>query len=80
MELQNSRAFQDLDKGLAILGAIASIILIVYLSINIGRTIYILTGVLTLIACTIWLLIRKNASLEFLEKGTLPGVEVLEDK
>ena len=67
MELQNSRALHDLDKDLAILGVIASIILIVYLSINVGRIIYTLTGVLTLIACIIWLLIRKNASLEFLE-------------
>lgn len=56
---------QELDKNLAILGIISSIILIIYLSKNIGRMIYVLAGVFSFISCAIWLIIGKNASLEF---------------
>ena len=53
----------DLDRNLAILGIIASLILIFYTAINISRIVYILPGVLTLLACVTWLFIRKRVSL-----------------
>lgn len=65
MKPPNSWTFQNLDKYLAALGIIFSIILIVHLNIHIGRIIYVLTGFFILISCTTWLIIRKNTSLEF---------------
>jgi len=59
------RISQNVDKYIAILGALFSAILILYLLITIGRLIYLLTGVLSFISCTIWLLIREKASLKF---------------
>jgi hypothetical protein len=53
----------DLDKTLSIIGIIFSAILIIYLSIS-GRLLYLIAGILTIISCIIWLLIRKNTSLE----------------
>lgn len=51
---------KDLDRNLAYLGVLSSIILIIFLVLFIKRPIYILTGVLTLTSCLIWLIIRKN--------------------
>jgi len=53
----------NLDRNLAILGLIASPILIVYTVINISRIVYVLPGVLALLACLTWLIIRNRASL-----------------
>ena len=57
--------FEDLDKKLAILGAVLSIILAIYLTMSVGRIVYVLTAILTLISCSTWLLIREKASLKF---------------
>ena len=65
MGLKDSLLLRDLDKTLAIAGVIFSIILIIYLGREIGRVIYLLTGVLALISCLLWLAIRKSHSFEF---------------
>lgn len=65
MRLKDSRLLRDLDKTLAVAGVIFSIILIVYLSREIGRVVYMLTGVLALISCLLWLAIRKSHTFEF---------------
>jgi len=57
--------FEDLDKKLAILGVMFSIILAIYLAMSVECIIYVLTAVLTLISCSTWLLIREKASLKF---------------
>lgn len=67
MESRDILSFHDIDKLLASLGVIFSIVLIVYLWLNFGRLIYVLTGILVLISCSIWLFIRKKASLSNLE-------------
>ena len=53
------------DKILACLGIVASTILIVYLTLTIGRLIFILVGVLTILSCLLWLAIRERAIREF---------------
>lgn len=55
----------DLDRTLAITGVIFSIILIIYLYKGLGREIYLLTGVLAIISCLLWLTIRKSHTFEF---------------
>ncbi len=55
----------DLDRTLAIAGVILSVILIIYLAREIGRVVYLLTGILTLISCLLWLTIRKSHTFEF---------------
>ena len=65
MRLKDSRLLRDLDKTLAVAGVTFSIILIVYLSREIGRVVYMLTGVLALISCLLWLAIRKSHTFEF---------------
>jgi len=65
MRLKDSPLLRDLDKTLAIAGVIFSIILIVYLGREIGRVVYLLTGVLALISCLLWLAIRKSHTFEF---------------
>lgn len=72
MRLREASLLRDLDKTLAIFGIIFSIFLIVYLGREIGRVIYVLTGILTLISCILWLMIRKSHTFEFnfSESGT----------
>ena len=65
MRLKDSLLLRDLDKTLAIAGVILSLMLIVYLGREIGRVIYLLTGVLALISCLLWLAIRKSHTFEF---------------
>jgi len=65
MGLKDSLLLRDLDKTLAVAGIIFSLILIVYLGREIGRVIYLLTGVLALISCLLWLVIRKCHTFEF---------------
>jgi hypothetical protein len=55
----------DLDRTLAIAGVIFSVLLIIYLNTKIGRPVYLLTGVLSLVSCLLWLGIRKSHPLEF---------------
>jgi hypothetical protein len=52
----------NIDICLAILGVVASSLLISYTAMSINRVIYVLPGVLTLLACLTWLIIRKRAS------------------
>jgi len=63
--LNNSVLLRDLDKILAIAGVIISLILIAYLGRENGRIVYLLTGVLTLISCLLWLAIRNSHIFEF---------------
>jgi hypothetical protein len=65
MGLKDSLLLRDLDKTLAIAGVIFSIILIIYLGREIGRVIYLLTGILALISCLLWLAIRRSHTFEF---------------
>jgi len=55
---------QKLDKFIAILGTLFSVILIFYLPISIGSLMYLFPGVLSFVSCTVWLLIRDKASLD----------------
>lgn len=63
--LKNSPLLHDLDRTLAIAGVILSTILIIYLGREIGRVVYLLTGILALISCLLWLAIRKSHTFEF---------------
>jgi len=65
MRLKDSLLLHDLDKTLAIAGVILSLMLIVYLGREIGRVTYLLTGVLALISCLLWLAIRRSHTFEF---------------
>jgi len=55
----------NIDRDLAVVGVIASLLLITYTVISINRVIYVLPGVLTLLACVTWLVIRKRISSPF---------------
>ena len=74
MNFEVPKFIQELDKVLAISGVIFSVLLIIYLNLRIGRFIYLLIGVLSLFSFVGWLIIRKNASLNFpsLDSGLLP--------
>lgn len=65
IKLRYSPLLHELDKTLAIAGIILSVLLIVYLGREIGRVVYLLTGILTLISCLLWLEIRKSHTFEF---------------
>ena len=77
MQLKNWYSDQEFDKIVAILGAIFSLFLFVFLSINIDQVIYILTSVFTLISCILWLLIRENASLKFKNSKSISSPYIL---
>jgi len=65
IKLRYSPLLHELDKTLAIVGVILSVLLIVYLGREIGRVVYLLTGILALISCLLWLEIRKSHTFEF---------------
>ena len=65
IRLKDSHLLHNLDWTLAIAGVILSVILIIYLGREIDRVIYLLTGVLTLVSCLLWLAIRKSHTFEF---------------
>lgn len=65
MRLRYVDITENLDWILAIVGAIASVLLITYSTIIFNRIVYVLPGVLTLLACVTWLIIRKRSSLSF---------------
>lgn len=65
MRLEDFHLLRDLDRTLAIAGIILSAILILYLGREIGRVVYLLTGVLALISSLLWLAIRKSHTFEF---------------
>ena len=64
MGIRESFFLRDLDRTLAIAGIVVSLFLIIYLAREIGRLIYLLTMVLTLISCLLWLAIRRDHPLE----------------
>jgi hypothetical protein len=66
IKLRDSSLLHELDKTLAIAGVILSVLLIVYLGREIGRVVYLLTGILALISCLLWLAIRKSHTFEFI--------------
>ncbi len=65
MSFRDSPLLRDLDRMLAIAGVVLSAILILYLGREIGRVVYLLTGVLALISCLLWLEIRKSHTFDF---------------
>lgn len=65
IKLRDSPLLHELDKTLAIAGFIFSILLIIYLGREIARVVYLLTGILALISCLLWLAIRKSHTFEF---------------
>jgi len=65
MSFRDSPLLRDLDRMLAIAGVVLSAILILYLGREIGRGVYLLTGVLALISCLLWLEIRKSHTFDF---------------
>lgn len=56
---------KNLDKYLSICGAIASLILIAYCAVNFPRIIYLVPGILTFLACIVWIHMRGRSSLSF---------------
>lgn len=65
MGLKDSFLLRDPDKTLAVAGIILSLILIAYLGREFGRVIYMLTAVLALVSCLLWLAIRRSHTFEF---------------
>jgi hypothetical protein len=53
-----SFARDNLDSILALVGAILSLVLIIYLQTHIGRFIYIITAILCFLACLTYLALR----------------------
>ncbi len=64
--------FDELDKTLASVGVIFSVILIIVMKFVIGRPIYVLIGILCFIVCTGYLIIRR-----FLDQSLIPSLEEL---
>ena len=62
MKIRDFFSLDTLDRNLAFFGIFLSLILIVYLSFSRGRFVYVSVGILTLISCILWLLIRKQAA------------------
>lgn len=65
MRLLNTQIFESLDKYLAIAGIFASLVLISYTLVNFSRILYSLPGILSLLTCITWLIIRGKTSLDF---------------
>ena len=61
MKIRDSFSLNNLDRNLAIFGIFLSLALIIFLSFFIGRFVYVFVGILTLISCILWLLIRRQA-------------------
>ncbi|MDI6720579.1 MAG: hypothetical protein QMD46_13315 [Methanomicrobiales archaeon] len=52
----------ELDLTMSVLGILASLALIAYLVFRSNRLIYVLIGVLTLLFCALWLILRRDAA------------------
>ncbi|MFC1984229.1 hypothetical protein ACFLVO_04390 [Chloroflexota bacterium] len=63
LEGQPGKAINELDKTLAFLGLVFSTILTIWLMMTIGRFIYVSVGILSFLACTGYLLLRRKLSL-----------------
>lgn len=61
--------FINFDKWLAITGVVFSISFVIFQGFGFSN--YSLVGVLTFLACIVWLMIRKNASLDYESKVLL---------
>jgi len=55
-------ASDQLDRTLAIFGVLGSILLTTFVSLRTGKVVYALVGILTLLACITWLVIRGRKS------------------
>ena len=62
-EGQPGKAINELDKTLAFLGLLFSLILTIWLAITIDRPIYITVGIFSFLACAVYLLTRRNLPL-----------------
>ncbi|MBT9132324.1 MAG: hypothetical protein DDT33_00838 [Firmicutes bacterium] len=62
-EGQPRKAIDQLDKTLAFVGLLSSLILTIWLAMTIGRPIYVTVGVLVSLACAGYLLLRRNLPL-----------------
>jgi hypothetical protein len=60
MDIRESFSLRDLDKVLAIAGVILSLLLTSYIVGQTGRIIYLLPGVLSLMSCLLWLVVRRH--------------------
>jgi len=58
-------ASDQLDRTLALLGILGSVLLTIFFIIKIGRVVYILIGILTFLACLTWLIIRERRNDQF---------------
>jgi hypothetical protein len=58
-------ASDHLDRTLALLGILGSILLTTFVILQIGRVVYVLVGVLTFLACLTWLVLRGRGSGRF---------------
>ena len=57
--------FYELDKICAVIGVFLALLMIVLGGVSSGSIVFLLVGVLILISCLIWLVIRKKALLAF---------------
>lgn len=62
MKIRDYFSLNNLDRSLAIIGIFLSLVLIAFLSFFKGRFVYVSVGILILISCILWLLIRRQAS------------------
>lgn len=62
----------ELDKNLAIVGAVFSLILTIWLKVVIDRPVYVMVGLLCFIVCTGYLIIRKR-----IPQSVIPSLEEL---
>jgi len=64
MGLKNSFFLHDLDKTLAVVGIIPSVLMAIQ-GIMSGRVLYLIVGGLIFISCLLWLAIRRSHTFEF---------------
>ncbi|QIB91933.1 hypothetical protein [Methanosarcina mazei] len=61
--IKKTPLLEELDKVIAYIGIIFSIIIIIYVTVHIEKIIYLLAVVFSFISLIIWILIRKSSSL-----------------
>jgi len=69
MKISNLFFSKDIDQLLATLGIIFAVILTLYLSLSFNRLIYVLPGILSILAFSLWLIIRNKASISLNDKN-----------
>lgn len=70
--MARSYLLDELDKTLALVGSIFSLILIIWIKLVIGRPTYVMVGILCFIVCTGYLIIRR-----FFYPSSIPSLEEL---